>query len=175
MSLSLPHSYELPLEVYKLLVALFEHEEQMSWNRTQAFMVINGVMITALGVIRPTQSTTTNVPLPTSMTSTPKELFVAICVIGALISFLWFTTILRSEAFYNHWIDQLKYIEKEYLAPIKTFQLADDYFAKGEVVLGEEKFKLPKVAKVIHIYQVLVLTSVSFLIIWSVLALYLIF
>lgn len=163
-------SSDLPLEAYKMLAEIMQSEEKLLWDRNQVFLIINGAMITALGLIRPAQAApavgqTLNV-------GAPKEFFLAICVIGALVSFLWLTTILRSEAFYNHWFEQLKYLERQYLAPIQTFQLADDYFAKGEITLGTEKFKLPREAKIIRIYQALVITAAGFLVTWVILALY---
>jgi hypothetical protein len=160
-------SSELPLEAYKLLVGLIEHEEQMLWSRNQAFLVINGAMITALGVIRPSQS-----PSPTV---TPKEFYLAFCAVSVLANLLWLLIILRSEAFYNYWAEQIKYLEGKYLAPINTFQLGDEYFSKGEVMLGNEKLKLPRGARVLRIYQTLSIVSLGFLAIWVVLAIYLSF
>lgn len=161
---------DLPLEAYKMVADMIQSEEKLLWDRSQAFLVINAAMVTALGLIRRAQDSTA--VAATVNVSRPNEFFLALCVIGALASFLWLTTIFRSEAFYNHWFEQLKFLERQYLDPIKTFQLADDYFTKGEITLGSEKFKLPREAKIIKIYHALLITSVGFLATWVLVALY---
>lgn len=159
-------SIDLQLESYRLLVGLVQAEEQLLWSRNQVFLVINGAMVTALGLVRPSS----NIPLSISSALISNELYIAICIVGALMNFLWLTMIFRSEAFYNHWFEQLKYLEREYLDPIKIFQYADDYFSKGEITLGNQTFRLPREAKFVKIYKALVITSLGFLMVWIILA-----
>lgn len=156
---------DLPLEAYKMLAEILGAEEKLLWDRNSVFLVINAAMVTALGLIRAAQG-------PSAAAQSVNIGFFALCIIGALACLLWLTTIFRSEAFYNLWYEQLKFLEKEYLDPIKTFQLADDYFERGEIELGGKKFKLPRTANIIHIYQALMVTSLGFLATWIILALY---
>lgn len=161
---------DLPLEAYKMLGGMIQSEEKLLWERTQVFLAINGAMVTALEFIRP--ATGSAGEGQAANTGTSKEFLLAVCIVGAIASLLWIFTILRSEAFYNHWFEQLKYLERQYLDPIKTFQFADDFFRKGEVMLGTQKLTLPLAVKVIRIYQALLIASVISLAIWIFILLY---
>lgn len=156
---------DLPLEAYKMLANIIQSEEKLLWDRNSAFLTINAAMVTALGLIRVTEG-------PGAQEQAFNLGFFALCVIGALECFLWLTTIFRSEAFYNLWYEQLKYLEREHLDPVKTFQLADDYFTKGEIELAGEKLRLPRTAKIMRIYRALAVIPVAFLATWIILAFY---
>jgi hypothetical protein len=167
MSTQPPREYELPLEAYRLLAKLLQHEEALFWRRNDVFLALNGGLVVVLGLIRPPQAETVN--------PTPKILTYMICSIGLVMCFLWLTTVRRSEAFYNHWYEQLKFLEKQYLAPISVFQIADEYFAKGRIKLGEEEFKLDFLSRQMRIYHALIGAPLVFLVAWLSLSVYLLF
>jgi hypothetical protein len=159
-----------PIEAYKLLVSLLQHEETIFWSRITVFLIFNTGLIAVLGLIQPFQDITT----AQTSAQASRVLPLLVCCIGAVICLLWIVIVKRSEAFYNHWYEQAKFWEKEYLSPINVFQIADEYFAKGEIELGNEKFKLDFVAKRMHIYHALIALPLVFLAAWVGLAAYLI-
>ncbi len=161
MSAPQPSAVDLPLEGYKILVTLLTQEESLLWSRSQAFLVINGGMVTILGLI-----------FQRSVPGIPKPVPLAICLVGVITCALWFVIIRRSEAFYDHWYDQLEYLEKQYLKPLAIFQYADQFFAKGRIKLGDEEFTLDTLARQMRIYVATLITSVIFLITWAILAVY---
>ena len=159
--------YKLPLEAYKLLVSQLQQEDSLSWKRIEIFLIVNGGLIGILKLGRSSGDVTP--PL--------QGISLAICVMGFLMCFLWLIIAYRSEAFYNHWYEQLKFLEKKYLTPINIFQMADDYFKNGEIKLGEgeKPFKLDRVSRLIHIYHALIVAVMIFMVGWLGLALYLYF
>jgi ABC-type transport system involved in multi-copper enzyme maturation permease subunit len=166
MSTQLPKEYELPLEAYKLLTNLLQHDEVLSWRRIEIFLVFNGGLIAILGLVWRSQNVASQ---------TPRFLPIMICAIGVVMCFLWVIIVRRSEAFYNHWYEQLKFLEKEYLSPINTFQIADEYFAKGRIKLGQEEFKLDFVSRRMHIYHILMAVPLVLLTAWLSLGIYVIY
>jgi hypothetical protein len=167
MSNQQPDSYKLPLEAYKLLVSQMQQEESLSWKRIEIFLIVNSGLIGILGLGR-----SSGVMTP-PLQGISLAISLAICLIGFLMCFLWLIIVKRSEAFYEHWYEQLKFLEKEYLTPINIFQVADEYFAKGEIKMGQEKFKLDRVSRLIHIYHSLIVAVIIFMLIWLTLAFYL--
>ncbi len=165
MLIQQPKEYELPLEAYKLLVSQLQQEESLSWRRIEVFLVVNGGLIGILGLLRS----------PGITTPTLKPISLAICVFGFVMCFLWLIIVRRSEAFYNHWYEQLKFLEKKYLAPINIFQVADEYFAKGRIKLGQEQFKLDFLSRLIRIYHALIVALLIFMVVWLILAIYLVY
>jgi len=162
------NNYNLPLEAYKLLVSQLQQEDSLSWKRVEIFLIVNGGLIGILGLGRSSGVVTTPVQ------GISLAISLAICAMGFFMCFLWLVIVKRSEAFYNHWYEQLKFLEKEYLDPIKVFQLADDYFdKKKEIKLGEEPFKLDRVSRLIHIYHALIVAVIIFMLVWLALAIYL--
>ena len=147
-----------PIEAYKVIVSLLQHEETIFWRRIEILLVFNAGLIAILGLIRPFQDVTT--------AQTSRVLPLLVCCIGAVICLLWIIIIKRSEAFYNHWYEQAKFWEKEYLSPINVFRIADEYFERGVIKLGDEEFRLDFVAKRMHIYHALIAIPLVFLAAW---------
>jgi len=164
MSTQEPKDY--PLEAYKLLFGMLQHEESLFWGRTQAFLVINAAMFTIVGLIRPKEIVTVSPPI--------RVLSVVICIFGALVCLLWWIIVRRSEAFYDHWYEQLKFLEKQYLSPINIFQTAEEYFATGQIQIGEQLFKLGPIAKRLRIYLALTVVPIILIVGWILLAVYLV-
>ena len=162
MSVQPPSQDNLALEGYKILVGMLNHEEDLFWTRNQAFLVINGALVTILGLIAPGGKVSLGSPKPIELT---------ICLIGILICGLWFMTIRRSEAFYNIWYEQLKYLEKQYLKPLAIFQNAEEFFAQGRIKLGEQELRLDALAKESRIYLATVAAASILLVTWALLAL----
>ena len=99
----------------------------------------------------------------------------AICAIGVIACIIWLLIAKRSEAFYDHWYEQLKYLEREYLVPIRTFQIAAEFFARGHITLGKESFKLDPLARVMRMFMAMQFLATTFSIVWFCLGLYLLF
>ena len=161
-----PEAKKLQLEAYKLLVGMAQQEETFFWRRSEFFIVINGGLFSALGLILPKDGTSGNHPL--------NFVPVTICVVGVVLCLLWLFTAARGEAFFNLWNEQLKYLEQTYLSPIKIYRNADKYFIKGRIKLGKEEFKLNFLARWIKITHALEISSVIFSLVWVVLAVYLV-
>ncbi len=155
----------LILEAYKILVKLLESEDSLFWRRNEVLLAINGGMITILAFFRSSQ--------PTPIDLTLKVILSTICIIGLVTSLLWLLIVKRTEAFYNHWYEQLKQLEKQYLSPINIFQIADEYFAKRQIKLGQETFKLDLLAGSMRMFRAIQVVSTVFAIIWLVLGIFL--
>lgn len=160
-------NHNLPLEAYKLLVSQLQQEDSLSWKRIEIFLIVNGGLIGILGLGRSSGVVTPPVQ------GISLGISLAICAMGFFMCFLWLIIVKRSEAFYNHWYDQLTFLEKEYLTPIKIFQVAEEYFAKGKVMLGQKKLDLDRVSRLIHIYHALIVAVIIFMLVWLALAIYL--
>lgn len=158
--------YDLPLEVYKSLIGLLEHEEALFWRRNEVFLALNGGLVAILGLVWPSESATFN-PMV-------RVFIFLICAIGVLVSPLWLIVVRRSEAFYNCWYEHLKFLEKQYLAPIDVLQSADKFFAEGRVMLGAEEIKLDRISSRMRIYHALIALPLVFLAAWVGLIVYLI-
>ncbi len=164
MSANLSKDTELALEAYKLLVNIVLQEEKMVWDRTQTFLIINGALVTAVSILRGVIGT--NEPAP------PKEIYYVVCIVGFWLGCLWLSVVLRSKAFYDHWFEQLRYLETTHLSPINIYNFAEDYFVQGKLTLGKTTFLLPRRAKLIPIYTALAFTSVLFILIWVAIAIF---
>jgi len=104
-----------------------------------------------------------------------KAISIAICGMGVLVCFFWFLIARRSEAFYNHWYEQLKFLEKQYLEPVKTFQIADEFFSKGHITLGETFFRLDVFMRMLRMFTIMQFLALMFSLVWLALGLYFIF
>ena len=166
MSISMSKKQELHMEAYKTLVNLLQNEDNMFWRRSEILIAINGGMLTVVGLMRSSQLVTA--------TPSSKAISVAICVIGVAVCVFWFLIAKRTEAFYNHWYEQLKFLEKQYLAPIQIFSMAEEFFAKGRLRLGDADFKLGLSARV-GMFTALQTLSLIFSIVWSCIGIYLLF
>jgi len=164
MPSSLSQTQELQLEVYKILVSMLQNDDNLFWRRNEVLIAINGGMLTVIGLMRSSQIL--------SATGSIKAISVAICVIEVLVCILWLFIAKRGEAFYNHWYEQLKFLEKEYLSPIRAFQIADEFFLKGQIKLGEEYFKLDFFSRSIHMFAALQIMAIIFSCVWLCLGLY---
>ncbi len=156
-----------PLETYKLLTDLLQHEEDLFWRRNEVFLVINGGMITLLGLILPRQVV--------AVAPAVKVISLAICTVGVIMCLLWLIVIKRGEAFYNYWYEQLDFLETQYHAPVNIFLIADEYFKKGRIKIGDVELKLGFLSRRMRIFQALMVASLIFIVVWLSLAVYLIF
>lgn len=144
-------------ESYRLLVDLVKHEEQMLWSRTQLFFILNSAFVAILGYGGSQKLD--------GLLTTP-ALFKLVCFYGVFTSVLWPVLLKRTVDFYDHWVEQLKFLESTYPVPIKTFQLADEYFVKGRITLGGHTFEMGRFAKLLRIHQILTLIPLVFLVMW---------
>lgn len=154
------------MEAYKILVDLLKHDDVLFWKRNDLIVAINGGMITILGILQASQ---------TSITPNLKSVSLAMCLMGGLINILWFFVAKRSEAFYNHWYEQLKFLERQYLTPISIFQTADTYFATGRINLGKEHFKLNLLSRIARMFMIVQILTLLLTGVWFVLGGYILF
>lgn len=152
------NEYEAHLEAYKLLVSMLQHEEVLFWRRNEIFLLINGGLLTILGL---------HDPLQTGVLSAFR-FAVPVCITGFIMCILWFIIVSRSEAFYNLWHEQLEYLERAHLAPIKIFTIANEYFVDHQTVLGDKVLKFTFPARTMRIFRALSLVMVLFMIVWLV-------
>jgi hypothetical protein len=158
---------KLPLEGYRALVGLIQHEEGLFWRRVEVLFVFNAALVAIIGLIRPEDAS--------QATETQKVLSLMISILGILIAILWLIIVRRSEAFYNYWYEQLEYIEKQYLAPLEIFQVADDYFRTGKATIGrstanQKEIRLDFISRQLKIYHAVIAVPLVFLAGWIGLA-----
>jgi len=158
---------KLQLEAYKILVDILQNEDNLFWRRNEILIAINGGMLTVIGLMLTSQNAT--IALYTKVIS------IAICVIGVAVCVFWFQIAKRSEAFYNHWYEQLEFLETQYLAPVQIFSLADKYFSKGHVRIGKKDFKLDVVSSLMRMFTALQVLALIFSIVWLCIGIYLSF
>jgi hypothetical protein len=158
-----PEQRGIVIEGYKQLADLLRHEEALFWKRTETFLVISAGLIGILGLFWPSE---TQAALSASMGPPPSFFGFVICAVGVIMCLFWLVVVRRSEAFYNHWYEQLKFLEKQYLAPLSVFQTADQFFAEGHVKLGDAEFKLDPVSRLGRVYQVMIGAPLVFLVAW---------
>lgn len=154
---------ELYLEEYKIMGGILLQDEALFWRRCELFLLINGGLLTILGLLH-SKDVTSNLSL-----NLAPMLF---SLIGALLCVLWYFILKRSEAIYDHWYEHLKYLEKTQLQPMDVYTIADEYFTNGKIQFGDDKFKLDSKARRIRISQALEVTSLIFASIWVGLAIY---
>jgi hypothetical protein len=152
------------LEAYKILVNMLNKEDTLSWQQNGILFAINGGLLTALGSIQPKTLNTEIVSL--------NIISVMICLLGVLICIFWHLIANRIESFYNHWYEQLKYLEKTEIESLKIFTIADKFFDEKRINLGEKYFKLRFLSGIIHIFTVIQILTVILIIIWVILGIH---
>ena len=132
MSLSPEKTQDLHLEAYKILVSMLQSDDNLFWRRNDILIAINGGMFTAIGLVWSSQQQVT-----TSLGI--KAISLAICAIGIIVCIFWALINERGEAFYDHWYEQLKILEKDHLNSISIFRTADQFFTEQEITMGKSK------------------------------------
>ena len=119
------------IEAYKELIGLLKAEETLTWSRFQTFLTVNAGLLVLLGLA-----------FPQLIAGNPGHLAVRVlasfvCVFGIAAAVLWLFVAGRSEAFYDHWFDQLRALENEKL-DVRIFSTAEEYFRNGRARVGSE-------------------------------------
>lgn len=170
-----PNESDNIIESFKQLCDFLRHEESIFWKRIETFLLISTGLIGILGffgrVSQPVLAPVQNVQPANSGC----VFGIIICVIGIMLCLFWLIVVRRSEAFYNHWYEQLIFIEDNYLSPLRVFNLADEYFEKGIIKLGDKELKLDRVSRIARIYHVMVGIPVMFLFVWITVLIYLLY
>ncbi len=165
MSTSQLEASQLQLEAYKILVGMLQHDDDLFWRRNDVLIGINGGMFTVIGLLHTVQSS--------ASAPAVKAVSIAICVIGAMACILWLLVAKRSEAFYDHWYDQLEYLEKNQLTSIHIFQTADKYFTEGFIEFGGTPVRLDFFSRSLRIFTAIQLIASVFVFVWFFLGMYL--
>jgi hypothetical protein len=146
---------------YKELIGLLKAEETLFWSRNQTFLMINAGLVAVVGLTFPKGLATAG--------AVNALLAIAACLVGAGMSALWFLVACRSQAFYDHWYEQLKYYEQQRLTGVEIFQMADSYFDGEKITLGGKDFQLTGWSKRLRIFKASQMTAVLLLLIWVIL------
>jgi hypothetical protein len=154
----------LHLEAYKILVNMLNKDDNLSWQQNGILIAINGGLLTALGSIQPKD--------PEITIQSINVISLVICVLGAAVCSFWHLIANRIESFYNHWYEQLKYLEKTELKSIQVFTIADNFFEKKEMRLGDTTFKLRFMSRLVKIFTVIQILSVLLIGVWIFLGIY---
>jgi len=158
-----PKDREVYMEEYKILVNILLQDEVLFWRRSEVFIIINGGLLTILGFLHPKEVLTNS-----SLNSLPA----LISIVGVLLCVLWFFIVKRSEAFYNHWYEHLKYLERTHLQPLDIYTIADEYFTKRRIKFGNQVLKLDFISSRMQMTQALQIASLIFAAIWVVVGFY---
>ena len=156
---------KLPLETYKILVELLKKDDSLYWQQNSILFALNGGLLTLLGAIQPKDA---NIIIPILLIAISS----IICLLGAIVCVMWFLISNRFMSFYNHWFEQLKFLEEEYLKPIQVFTLADDFFENKEIKLGEKTFKIDRISRFVKISTAIKCLSLILGSIWFCSAIY---
>jgi hypothetical protein len=153
---------ELQLEAYKILVSMLQKDDELYWKRNDILIAINTGLLTVAGILQITK--------PISDPSLLNVIPIGLCFIGVVVCTFWFFIGLRGEAFYNHWYEHLKYLERTYLEPIKIFRSADTFFKDGKINFDESNnakgFTLNWFVKSARIFKSMLILSGVFALVW---------
>ena len=155
---------ELQLEAYKILVSMLQKDDELFWKRNDVLIAINGGLLTVVGLMQKTNCA--------NILPSLRAISIAICIIGVAVCFFWFLIGKRGEAFYNHWHEQLTYLEKQYLNPIQIFNFSEAFFIKGSVKLGETYFKIDRLSGFVKMFSAMQILSTIISIVWIGLGFY---
>ena len=176
MTFQPPNATDNILEGFKQLCDLLRHEESLFWKRIETFLLISTGLVGILGLFGKASQPVLSAVQNMQPAHSGSAFGVIICLIGIMMCLFWLIVVRRSEAFYNHWYEQLKFIEDEYLAPLRLFNTADEYFEKGIIKLGNKPpFKLDPLSKIARIYHVMVGIPLVFLVVWITVLIYLLY
>ena len=152
---------DLHMEAYKILVSMLQKDDELFWKRNDVLIAINGGLLTIVGFLQSSDNV-----------ESLKAISCAICLIGFASCVFWFLIAKRGVAFYDHWYEQLKYIENQYLNPIQIFNTADLYFEKGYIKLGNKELSLNRWAR-LKMFSAMQFLALFFCVVWICLGLYL--
>ena len=151
----------LLLEQWKKAAELHQHNDNLNWQQFNYFLVLNGLLVTALGMIwRDDGSATTPAHLSQNMLS------VLISLLGCVISAVWGLIQKRGQLYQNYRIEQAKKAEED-------LRLADEQvlslYAKG---LNEQKLvDVPRWVKRYSVQNLILALALFATIVWAALAL----
>lgn len=154
----------LHLEAYKILVEMLKKDDNLSWQQNGILIAINGGLLTALGSIQPKD--------PSITIQSINLISLIICALGVVVCFFWHLIANRIESFYNHWFEQLKYLEKTELPSIKIFRIADKFFEDKQIKLGETTFKLRLMSRIIKMFTIIQILTVILMVTWIFLGIF---
>lgn len=155
---------KLHLEAYKVLVDMLKKDDILSWQQNGILIAINGGLLTALGSIQPKD--------PAVIILSINVISSVICILGVVICCFWCLIANRMESFYNHWYEQLKHLEQNYLKNIQVFTIADNFFEKKQITLGGQIFKLRFLSGLVKMFTVIQFLTIVFIIVWIFLLVY---
>lgn len=173
MTFQLPNAPDNIIEGFKQLCDLLRHEESLFWKRIETFLLISTGLVGILGLFGKASQSVLSSVQNVQPAHSGSIFGIIICIIGITMCLFWLIVVRRSEAFYNHWYEQLMFIEDQYLAPLRVFNTADEYFEKGIIELGNKTLELDRLSKIARIYHVMVGIPVVFLLVWITVLIYL--
>jgi hypothetical protein len=110
------------LEAYKLLCDQLKHDESMFWTRFQSYLFVSSglaaLLVGLLGLVSRAQPAGQYSDFPISLIYLSA---VSVCVIAFMITAAWVLLGARAEAICDHWVEQLKHLEKIAFPDIAIF------------------------------------------------------
>jgi hypothetical protein len=164
------------LEAYKALCDQLRHDESLFWTRFQSYLfVISALAALLVGVLglfsRPQ-------PLGQQPSVPPNAIYcsaILVCAIGLVITATWALLSYRAEAMCDHWVEQLKYLERSALQGVEIFTKADEYLEAKQVKLGEQIFNFTGRGTWMRTYLAWRCLAVGFMLLWVILGIIFIF
>jgi hypothetical protein len=158
------------LEAYRQLCEFVRHEEDLLWKRMEIFLILNSALVALVGLGATTNNGTFfSAPRLSNFLS---PIGMLLSLLGAMLNFSWLLIIRRSHVFHNLWVLQLIVLEKEYLAPLRIFQKAYEYLAKGSTSLGDKQLRLSSLFRFGKYYTILMIIPTSLTVFWIILIVY---
>jgi hypothetical protein len=122
-----------------------------------------------------------NHPAGTPSASLPKGLgviLVVVCLMGALLCFLWTVLIRRSQAMNDYLVAHMKHLENNHLSAIEIMRKYDLLFERDggrwgpmkPVKFCQEEVRLSRWGSLIRIFQAWIVVATAFIILWIVFA-----
>jgi hypothetical protein len=108
---------------YQMAVALWTNQGNQSWARFNVMLVVNGIIIAAIGL---------------ASNQNPQPLLTLLLPFaGLLICAIWFILTRREKAYSDYYVMSARELEEKYLSdPVKTVSRSG-LFAEGETVIIE--------------------------------------
>ena len=107
---------------YQVAVNLWTYQGNLNWNRFNAMLTANGVIVSVIGLVLSSESRLT-------------AFVVVLPAVGLVLCALWAVFAARGFAYHKYWSSRARELEESYLAPaVRTVSRAGSPRKGGEVV-----------------------------------------
>jgi hypothetical protein len=155
------------LEAYTALCDQLKHDESTFWTRFQSYLFVTSalaaLLVGMLGLLSRPQAQGQQPAVPVAAIYLSGIL---VCGIGVFITAAWALLGYRAEAICDHWVEQLKNLERGALRDVTIFTKADEFLVGRKTRLGNQDFTFTGIATVMRIYRAWRLLALGFMILW---------